>query len=76
SYSETQLQNGDVRLNEYIYLKGEIHESDSRSRLIKKGDRFILKSGSTKYQVFNEHKKKLKIGDEVTVYGENNAFLK
>ena len=42
SYSETELQNGDVRLNEYISLKGEIVESDSRSSLIKKGDRFIL----------------------------------
>lgn len=36
SYSETELQNGDVRLNEYISLKGEIVESDSRSSLIKK----------------------------------------
>ena len=70
SYSETELQNGDVRLNEYIV------ESDSRSSLIKKGDRFILKSGSSKYQVFNEQKKKLKIGDEVTVYGEYYGFLK
>ncbi|MHA4801792.1 hypothetical protein ACX0E5_16380, partial [Enterococcus faecium] len=69
-------QNGDVRLNEYISLKGEIVESDSRSSLIKKGDRFILKSGSSKYQVFNEQKKKLKIGDEVTVYGEYYGFLK
>ena len=76
SYSETELQNGDVRLNEYISLKGEIVESDSRSSLIKKGDRFILKSGSSKYQVFNEQKKKLKIGDEVTVYGEYYGFLK
>lgn len=36
SYLETELQNGDVRLNEYISLKGEIVESDSRSSLIKK----------------------------------------
>ena len=35
-----------------------------------------MKSGSSKYQVFNEQKKKLKIGDEVTVYGEYYGFLK
>lgn len=75
-YSEEELQNGEVPLNEYIQLSGEIIQSDSKTNKIEKGDRFILKSGSSKYQVFNEQPISLEVGEDVTVYGEYYGFIK
>lgn len=75
-YSEEELQDGSVPLNEYIQISGEIIQSDSKTIEIEKGDRFILMSGQSKYQVFNEQDDVLKIGDLITVYGEYYGFLK
>lgn len=75
-YTEEELQNGEVPLNEYIQLSGEIIVSDGKEDVIQKGDRFILKSGDSQYQVFNEQEQLLQVGDKVTVYGEYYGFLK
>ncbi|MDH6363965.1 hypothetical protein M2139_000950 [Enterococcus sp. PF1-24] len=75
-YSEDELQNGEVPLNEYVRLTGEIVESDSSDEIISKGDRFILKSGDSQYQIFNQQDIPLQIADELTVYGEYYGFIK
>ncbi|BAL62701.1 hypothetical protein QQG09_00120 [Melissococcus plutonius] len=76
SYSENELQSGQVPLHTYLQLTGKIIKSDSKTATIKREDRFILESGQNHYQVFNEQSMKLKIGDTITVYGEYYGFLK
>ncbi|MGX7133042.1 hypothetical protein [Enterococcus songbeiensis] len=76
SYSEEELQSGEVSLNEFIKIHGTVLQSDSKQMKIKKGDRFILKSGTSNYQIFNEQEKPIKIGDRIIVYGEYYGFLK
>lgn len=75
-YTEEELQNDEVPLNEYIKLTGKIEKSDGEGETLKKGDRFILSSGSSQYQVFNEQEQSFSIGDTVTVYGEYYGFIK
>lgn len=74
-YSEKELQSGKVPLNDFIKIEGEIIKADRGSK-IKKGDRFILHSEGSDYQIFNEQEKKFSIGDEVIVYGEYYGFIK
>ncbi|MGX7013973.1 hypothetical protein [Vagococcus silagei] len=76
SYSTEEYQNGEVPLHEYIKMKGKIIKSDSKSKKIKKGDRFVLLNDGEEYQIFNEQDKELKIEDEITVYGEYYGFVK
>jgi|SRR5699024_4116336 len=74
-YTEKEFQTADVPLNDFVQLTGEITRSDGDETL-KKGDRFILKSGSSNYQIFNEQEYPFSIGDRVTVYGEYYGFIK
>lgn len=74
-YTEQELQNTEVPLHAFIQLEGEIIRSDG-GKTILKGDRFILRSGSSNYQIFNEQKEAISIGDQVTVYGEYYGFIK
>ncbi|AIM24548.1 hypothetical protein [Melissococcus plutonius] len=76
SYSENELQSGQVPLHTYLQLTGKIIKSDSKTATIKREDRFIFESDQNHYQVFNEQSMKLKIGDTITVYGEYYGFLK
>ncbi|MGC6769485.1 hypothetical protein [Enterococcus sp. LJL51] len=76
TYSEEDFQEGNVPLNEFICINGQIIKSDSKEETIKKGDRFMLLSGDSRYQVINEQEELLRIGDNVTVYGEYYGFLK
>ncbi|MGM0124581.1 hypothetical protein IGI37_001959 [Enterococcus sp. AZ194] len=74
-FTEDEFQSAEVPLNEYVQLSGEIIQSDRETDLVK-GDRFILKSGSSRYQVFNEQEEPIQVGDLVTVYGEYYGFIK
>ncbi|MDA3972819.1 hypothetical protein PF023_02065 [Enterococcus thailandicus] len=74
-YTEQELQNTEVPLHAFIQLEGKIIRSDG-DKTILQGDRFILRSGSSKYQIFNEQKETISIGDQVTVYGEYYGFIK
>ncbi|MGM9902621.1 hypothetical protein A5844_000422 [Enterococcus sp. 10A9_DIV0425] len=74
-YTEEEFQTANVPIHAWVQLSGEIIQSD-QSKEIVKGDRFILKSGSSRYQIFNDQEEILKIGDSVTVYGEYYGFIK
>lgn len=74
-YSDEDLQAGEVPLNEYIQIEGEITKTDGGEK-ITKGDRFVLQSGDSQYQVFNEQDTPLSLGDQVTVYGEYYGIIK
>lgn len=74
-YSDEDLQTGEVPLNEYIQIEGEITKTDGGEK-ITKGDRFVLQSGDSQYQVFNEQDTPLSLGDQVTVYGEYYGIIK
>ncbi|MBP1045872.1 hypothetical protein I6N96_06230 [Enterococcus sp. BWM-S5] len=75
-YSNQAFQDGEVPLNEFVQIKGTILKSDSSEKVLKKGDRFILISENSQYQVFNEQENDFEVGDDVTVYGEYYGFLK
>ena len=75
AYSDEELQAGEVPLNEYIQIEGEITKTDGGKK-ITKGDRFVLQSGNSQYQVFNEQETPLSLGDRVTVYGEYYGIIK
>lgn len=75
AYSDEALQAGEVPLNEYIQIEGEITKTDGGKK-ITKGDRFVLQSGNSQYQVFNEQEAPLSLGDWVTVYGEYYGIIK
>lgn len=74
-YTEKEFQSANVPLNEFVQISGEIIQSD-REKKIEKGDRFLLKSGSSRYQVFNEQDIPIHVGDSVIVYGEYYGFIK
>jgi|SRR5699024_223704 len=74
-YTEEEFQTADVPLNDFVQLSGEITRSDGEETL-KKGDRFILKSGSSNYQIFNEQEYPFSVGNHITVYGEYYGFIK
>lgn len=74
-FTEKEYQSAEVPLHEWVKIEGKIIQSD-RQEDIKKGDRFILRSGSSNYHVFNEQTAKIKVGDEVIVYGEYYGFIK
>lgn len=77
TYTEEEFQNSEVPLNEFIQISGEIIQSEKTdSEVIDKGTRFVLKSGDSKYQVFNEQMTPLLVGDKVTVYGEYYGIIK
>ena len=75
AYSDEELQAGEVPLNEYIQIEGEITKTDGGKK-ITKGERFVLQSGNSQYQVFNEQEAPLSLGDRVTVYGEYYGIIK
>lgn len=75
-YSKQEFQEGEVPLNTFVQISGTILKSDSGEKKIKKGDRFILMDGDSRYQVFNEQEDSFEIGEAVTVYGEYYGFLK
>lgn len=61
---------------EYIRLTGKIIISDSGDKSIEKGERFILERGAYQFHVINEQETPLKIGVQVSVYGEYYGFIK
>lgn len=75
-YSEEDFKEGLVPLNEFVQLSGTILKSDSQEQTLKKGDRFILVSGESQYQVFNEQENSFEVGEKIVVYGEYYGFLK
>lgn len=75
AYTDEELQAGEVPLNEYIQIEGEITKTDGGKEIVK-GDRFVLQSGDSQYQVFNEQETPLALGDRVTVYGEYYGIIK
>ena len=75
-YTEVEFQTGDVPLNEFVQLSGQITQTDSKKDSLQNGDRFILHSGSSDYQIFNQQDTAFKVGDMVTVYGEDYGFIK
>ncbi|MDA9429598.1 hypothetical protein QJ527_08355 [Enterococcus mundtii] len=62
-------------MHQWVKIEGKIIRSDGQEQ-IAKGDRFILRSGSSDYQVFNEQATTINVGDEVLVYGEYYGFIK
>lgn len=75
-FSNEELQNGEVPLYEYIQLTGKIIISDSGDKSIEKGERFILERRAYQFHVINEQETPLKIGVQVSVYGEYYGFIK
>lgn len=75
-YSEEALVKDEIPLNSYIRCTGKIMQKDREGTVLEKGDRFILKIGDTKIQVFNEQTEAFAVGDYVNVYGEYYGFLK
>lgn len=74
-YTEEEFQNGEVPLHDFVQLTGKITKTDGKSSEIQKGDRFILESGKSRYQIFNQQEEIFVVGDEVTVYGEYYGFI-
>ncbi|MBO1300946.1 MULTISPECIES: hypothetical protein [unclassified Enterococcus] len=74
-FTEKEYQSGEVPLHVWVKIEGKIIQAD-RGNEIEKGDRFILRSGSSDYQIFNEQTAKIDVGDEVIVYGEYYGFIK
>lgn len=76
-YSEDEFQNNEVPLHDFVQLSGKIIQSEKADdEAIDKGTRFVLLSGESKYQIFNEQEELLAIGDKITVYGEYYGFIK
>ncbi|WP_181265216.1 hypothetical protein [Enterococcus mundtii] len=74
-FTEKEYQSAEVPLHQWVKIEGKIIQSDGQKQ-IEKGDRFILRSGSSDYQVFNEQATTINVGDEVIVYGEYYGFIK
>lgn len=77
AYSEKEFQDNEVPLHDFVQLTGEITMSEKKSSaMIEKGTRFVIQSGDSQYQIFNEQTLPLKVGETVTVYGEYYGFIK
>lgn len=75
--SNEELQEGAIPLYEWIFLEGQIIQTDQKNNEITKGTRFILQNEDYQYQVINEQTtSNLNLGDFVCVYGEYYGFIK
>jgi hypothetical protein len=75
-YTMVDFKKDKVPLNEYVVCSGTITKIEDNKQSLAKGDRFILKNGSSKFQIFNEQDQTFEIGSKVTVYGEYYGFIK
>ncbi len=75
-YPLRAYQQTKVPTHAFVKLSGQIVKTDSGSRQVGQGDRFILKRKSLRVQVLNQATGNWRVGEHVTVYGEYYGFIK